>query len=582
MVRPTVNRTQSRITKNVSKTVISGRRVTYYAADFETTTDPADCRVWLWGLTPVKEDGKFEWGTDIDSFVERMSVENTTTYFHNLAFDGVFIISWLLENGFEHVSASPDNDLSPKTFTTLISDQGKYYTIRIRWNDRAETELRDSLKKLPFTLKTIADAFELPVSKGEIDYGKPREPGYQPTETELEYQRLDVVILALAMRRVLSEGFTRLTVGADALGEFTKLIGGKDKFRQQFPCLPIETDTEIRRAYRGGFTYVDPRHKQRMTEPGLVLDVNSLYPYVMSERALPYGEPSYFDGAPPEYLGNKLAIFSVFFTATIKPKHIPCIQLTPAGSRANPVYETVISEPMWLDVTNVDWKLINDQYDVDVYGYGGGWLFASAFGMFKKYINKWSEIKANSTGALRALAKLQLNSLYGKFGSNPTVSSKVPYLDGDGVVRYRTTEPETKEPIYTAVAVFTTSWARDLTIRAAQDNYDTFAYADTDSLHLLTETLPDTLDIDPNVMGAWKHEYNFMCAFFIRAKAYLERKADGSYKTAFAGIPDYVQKELTFDTIRDGAEIVGKLEGRHVRGGKVLSPKSYRVNYNTH
>ncbi len=66
-----------------------------------------------------------------------------------------------------------------------------------------------------------------------------------------------------------------------------------------------------------------------------------------------------------------------------------------------------------------------------------------------------------------------------------------------------------KEPIYTAAGVFITSHARALTIRAAQASYDVFAYADTDSLHLLTDTVPDGIDVDPVRMGAGKFEYAF-------------------------------------------------------------------------
>ena len=62
-------------------------------ADFETTTDELDCRVWSWGLVNVEtpDYDKVEIGTDIDSFIMRIMEYNTTTYFHNLKFDGFFI-----------------------------------------------------------------------------------------------------------------------------------------------------------------------------------------------------------------------------------------------------------------------------------------------------------------------------------------------------------------------------------------------------------------------------------------------------------------------------------------------------------
>ena len=136
---------------------------------------------------------------------------------------------------------------------------------------------------------------------------------------------------------------------------------------------------------------------------------------------------------------------------------------------------------------------------------------------------------------------------------------------------------ERRAPVYTAVGVFVTSYARDLTIRAAQANYSTFAYADTDSLHLLTDTVPETIDVDPVKMGAWKLEYHFSEAYFIRAKAYLELKTDGEYKVAFAGLPEAVSSTLTFDDLADGKILHGKLSPRSVPGGVVLEDVPYTL-----
>ena len=44
-----------------------------------------------------------------------------------------------------------------------------------------------------------------------------------------------------------------------------------------------------------------------------------------------------------------------------------------------------------------------------------GWRFSSSH-IFKDYVEHFYEIKKNSTGALRYIAKMQLNQLYGYFG----------------------------------------------------------------------------------------------------------------------------------------------------------------------
>src|SRR5699024_12102952 len=111
---------------------------------------------------------------------------------------------------------------------------------------------------------------------------------------------------------------------------------------------------------------------------------------------------------------------------------------------------------------------------------------------------KCSTIKETTTGGRQMEANLFHNSLYWKLATNPDVTGKYPELDEDtDTVRLVTGEPEQRDPVYTAMVVFITSWARDMTIRAAQENYDTFAYADTDSLHLITTVEPKGLEVHP-------------------------------------------------------------------------------------
>ena len=208
--------------------------------------------------------------------------------------------------------------------------------------------------------------------------------------------------------------------------------------------------------------------------------------------------------------------------------------------------------------------------------YGGGWLFHSATGLFDAYIDKWSEVKAKETGGKREIAKLHLVSLYGKFASNPNVTSKIPTLDGDTVKLVRG-ENETRPPVYTAAGVFITAYARDLTIRSAQANYDTFAYADTDSLHLLQTNVPESLTVHPTDLGAWKFEYEFENAYYIRPKAYLERLTDGTYVNRIAGVPVGVSAALTFDDLVEGKVLHGKLAPKHVPGGIVLKDVPFEL-----
>ena len=467
--------------------------------------------------------------------------------------------------------------LKPGTFDTLISNMGKFYSITVNWEDGGKTVFKDSLKKLPMSVAAIADAFNMDIGKGDIDYHAERPVGHVLTPEEISYIERDVLIVARALKIQLDSGMTKLTVGADSLAEYKRITGGK-VFTRIFPILPDSMDAEIRRAYRGGFTYADERFKGKKLGRGRVYDVNSLYPSVMYDRVLPYGEPVFEPGLPKATKEYPLFIVSVTFTAKLKKNHIPCIQVKGSSFFLNTEYQKEIKEPVTLMATNVDLALWQDQYDMNIMSFNGGWLFKGAQGLFNEYIDKWMEVKARHHGGLRVIAKLHLNSLYGKFATNPDVTGKVPVFE-DNVVKLKTGPEATRDPVYTPMGVFITAYARDVTVRAAQVHYDVFAYADTDSLHLLVEDDPETLDIDPVRLGAWKRETIFQSAIFMRAKAYTELDMDGNYSTHIAGLPVSVAKRVTFESLQDGAVFDGKLHPKRVPGGVVLQDVGFTLKF---
>lgn len=450
-------------------------------------------------------------------------------------------------------------------------------------------------------VKAVAKTFKLDVQKGDINYHTPRPVGHVLTREEKEYIANDVLIVAKALRHQFAEGMTKLTVGSDALHEYKTLVGSK-LFDKMFPVLPETMDAEIRAAYRGGFTYADERFRGKITGPGIVYDVNSLYPAVMYSKLLPYGEPVFHNGLPRATKEYPLFIVSITFTAKLKKDHIPCIQVKGSSRFTATEYQTSIPEPVTLTCSSVDLALWEDHYDMDILSYNGGWSFHGVQGVFNEFIEKWSKIKAESEGGLRFLAKLMLNNLYGKYATNPNVTQKIPVLD-DGVVKLVMGDPETKDPIYTAMGVFITAYARDITIRAGQDNYPTFAYADTDSLHLLITEDPEGLEVDPNKLGAWKREYRFESALFVRAKTYTEKlfapgktdwnakdhtsdecaRQDGAshaacyHVTHIAGLPTRVGDTMTFDDFTGGRKFTGKLVPLRVPGGVVLQDVGFTM-----
>ena len=553
-----------------------------FVADFETTTIVEDCRVWAYAIADIDSE-LVEYGTSLDAYMESVQKRgNVIHYFHNLKFDGEFIIAWLFNHGFTWVKEK--QDLKSKTFTTLISDKGAFFSMEIVFKKKAKhvqkLKIYDSLKLLPFSVAEIAKGFHLPIMKGEIDYRKPRPEGYQPDVDEWAYIKNDVLIVAKALKTLLSQGLDKMTIGSNALQSFKDSVPNFDSL---FP-IP-HYDDDVRRSYRGGFTYLNPRYANKEVGPGIVLDVNSLYPSVMKDCPMPFGEPIYFEGKYQEDPLYNLYVVMLTCNFEVKPDHVPTIQIKNSLSFVPTEYLTSSDgDDVTLVLTSVDLKLFFDHYEVTNVIWEGGYKFKSTIGIFDNYINKWSEVKINSkkegNAAMYTLAKLMLNNLYGKFALNPATHSKIPKMI-EGVVKYELGPQEIRDAVYIPVGSFITAFAREKTIRAAQILYDRFIYADTDSLHLEGLELPD-LAIDDTLLGAWKWEGKFSKARYIRAKTYIEmisdpKEDDFKLKVTCAGMPKTCYDKVTFSNFRPGARYSGKLVPKHVPGGIVLQDIDFTI-----
>jgi hypothetical protein len=549
--------------------------------DFETTTTPDDVRVWASCLVNVDTFEVENISNDMEGFIDYIHNKNSTVYFHNLKFDGEFIIHWLLTHGFTY-----SDEKQPNTFSTLITDTGIFYAITIYFNKFKKRYnkcvILDSLKKIPFPVSVIAKTFKLEESKLSIDYDAPREKGHVLTPEERDYIIADCVIVAKALKNQFDAGLTKMTIGADALGGFKDIVTRK-RFEQWFPTLPLDIDSDIRRSYKGGFTYLNPKYKNKRLK-GIVYDVNSLYPSVMYYNDMPYGYPLYYDGKYVDDGFYPLYIQRIRCEFELKRGYLPTIQLKNNHAFISTEYlKNSGGEIVELTLTSIDLELFLKHYDVYNLEYVNGYKFKKCTGVFTKYIDYWSGIKSQSkidgNYGLYTISKLMLNSLYGKFSTNPKTISKTPYI-ADNVVHYSLQEPEYKEPVYTAVGCFITAWARYKTITTAQSVIDCFVYADTDSIHLCTDNKPDgwqpDIDIHDTKLGAWKFEGAFTDSKFIRAKTYMET-IDGVTHVKCAGMPDNVKKQVTYDNFSMGNKFGGKLKPSRYAGGIVLTPTDFTI-----
>lgn len=596
-----------------------------YAGDFETTTDENDARVWAYSLCNIEDYTEFIYGTSIEEFFKFCEdyQHNYKIWFHNLKFDGSWLISYLLQQGYTWINDKKDKD--DKTFTTLISDMGQFYSIVVYFKVNKKSrhtnkvEFFDSLKIFPnFSVEKVAQAFDLPIQKLKIDYKKYRPIGYELDESEIAYIRNDVEIMARALKEMFSRGLTRMTIASNAI---KNLRDNFPNFRRNYPVLPFDVDKAIRKSYRGGFTYVNDAWQEKEVKNGVVLDVNSLYPSCMSSPyPLPFGQPKLFEGKYKYDKTYPLYVQSITCIFEIKPGKIPSIQIKNNLSFVpNEYVKSSKDEFVTLYLTKPDYELFKSQYNIYYPKYNGGWKFKSVVGNFDEYINRWMEqkIKAGKEGnaPLKVISKLMLNSAYGKLGCSSEGSKKAPYLDGNGILRFRVLEKEKREPLYVASAAFITAYGRRRTITTSQyiKDYtikkygeDRYYYSDTDSIHAgLTdedlEELKDVIKIDDFKLGYWAKEAEFTRAYYIRQKCYIE-EINGKVNVTVAGLPKYLAPLVTFENFKKGFTTEGmtlddmirlatengateeeiekiqhKLTYKYVKGGVILADTDFTI-----
>lgn len=571
-----------------------------FACDFETTVFEGQekTEVWAAAFSELYTDNTSVYNNINDFFNSLIEEEqNLDLYFHNLKFDGEFIVSWLFNQKYKNAIETPsiedvnthyyptkDNLLLNKSFTVTISDSGLWYAIKIKTEYGHIINIYDSLKLLPFSLDEIGKSFNTQHQKLSIEYIGYREAYNRITEVEYEYISNDVLVLKEALEIFFNKGYNKLTIGSCCLSEYKNLyeLVTTNKFEDTFIDLSSiklssnifgcnNIDAFVRKTYKGGWCLVKEGEEKKIIKNGLTADVNSLYSSVMhslSGNVYPVGKPIIWTGdyIPVEAKKpNKYFFIQLKTRFKLKKDMLPTIQIK--GDIKYPSNKWLTTSDIYnkntgsytsfyyddfgkrqeaiplLTLTMSDYELLNKHYDLFDTKIIGGCYFNALSGIFDEYIDKYMSIKITSKGAERQLAKLFLNNLYGKFSVKNDNSFKVPILNEEsGIVEYYTVHNYDRKLINIAVGSAVTSYARYFTITHAQDNYKHFIYADTDSIHCDC-TIKDlkNIEIDDRQLLKWKIESEWDFGYFVRQKTYIEHiKNDNGnyYNIKCAGLPE--------------------------------------------
>jgi len=511
---------------------------------------------------------------DALSYLLKAKYNKYRVYFHNLSyFDSVYIIRILAK-----IKKSNHYKLIPQ-----LKD-GKIINLRVNYGP-GKSKLynlyfRDSYLLMPESLDKLAKAMKVEHKSlfpiyypGNVDLNYiGRCPDYKYFKKNLEFDKYIEYLLNFVHNKWSLKDETIKYCIQDCkslyqvLDKFNELIFDKYNLNihnyptlsslafaiyrghylkdYKIPLIGGNMLNDIREGYFGGHTDM---YKPSGGEAAkiYVYDVNSLYPFVMSECKMPVGNIQYFEGDIYKTHKNPYGFFLAEIQAPIT-LNIP-ILLTKA--KINNVLRTLAPLGKWTGVIFSD-ELMNAKdfgYKIKVLK---GYTFESEF-IFKDFINDLYKIKSTHSKdhPMYLISKLLMYSLYGRFGmheetfltKNDIVNNKelIEMMEDNNILDIMnlgddsyliTYIPNNKDNDYDSLFNSMTYFKISISLSAAitayarihmsqfkkSDNKYNLLYSDTDSI-AIDQPLPD--DMISNELGKMKLEYIFQRAVYLGGSA---------------------------------------------------------------
>lgn len=335
-----------------------------------------------------------------------------------------------------------------------------------------------------------------------------------------------------------------------------KNIAFRDNHSKDTPYSLYKANTFLekycRPGYHGGFDYMSDLART-YSGPAVVLDCNSIYPYVSHwNMPLPCIEDAGLGDVPKQYRSDKyFSVLKLEVSLRLKEDGIPMLQ----RDNSSNLSDKYIGECEHLNLTlnTFDLKIMHENYDVLYQKCISHITFASSADMFTDYIDPLYEKKRTSSGVERSFNKLLMNGALGTFAKKAYTMKDVCYLSDNDVVLFR------KEPLsekdynkeldkvsgYVYLGAAITSAARLYLSRMIKKvPGDRYLYSDTDSIHITGDCIPEGIPISDK-MGDFKVEHRFSD---VRYKGLKEYVAVENGKVAFtlAGV-SHISTELLAD-----------------------------------
>ena len=408
-------------------------------------------------------------GRTLDEFMDFIIQDgkNKIIYFHNLSFDGDFIIKWLFRN-------YPKNFKQDYQFTTenyeVVNQVPKYnwfsffkngnkiynidWAVRKKIRDRimkVKIQFRCSYNLMPSSIDSLGKSFKInKMDEEEINnlilkgYIKEKKEfydlgGYYVHDDPylrnvfVSYIKRDVMIAKTAFlnyketvestKDAINNKYNKQDVHLQKILTTASLVQKLVKnniwnndhlhtsVKKGLKIHSYEQYALMRKFYSGGFTQFNPRyHNKVFDKQGFSIDINSSYPWAMTQP-LPYGE---LLEEIPENTKNYLTYCIVKMRYKIKSKFINFICLKNKTEK-QVRYSMHGSGEFYFLLDELEFY--KKVYDIEIIEIK--YLYARCFTFLKPFIEEYyrlkSEASANGQAALTTTYKLLLNSLYGSF-----------------------------------------------------------------------------------------------------------------------------------------------------------------------
>ena len=406
--------------------------------------------------------------------------------------------------GFDYVSLVEHLTKRTKIKYEVIMSQSKIVLLyvflgedRFEFVDSSNVFINTSLAKL-------CEIFDVPtkklsgVDRREIEDAKREDP-----DRYYEYLGKDVISLyqvCKSFERYLEIDFFPVTLASLSLYLYRRRFQKHILFSPRKPV-----DEFISKAYAGGRVEVFWAGKH--DDIGLY-DVNSLYPAVMRNAEFPVGTPV----RATKFHDDRIGVYHVRFRQSDR-KIPPVLWSKDEINGLEFVYE---GEGHFFD-PEIRLALARG-VEIEVLK---GYVWLRTAPLFREFVDHFYKLRMDNRGnALDYIAKILMNSLYGKFGQkeNKYTLCRLNYKEltdalleeGTSVKNYdperglyEVSRPRRISHRVVNIAAQVTSMGRTALNTAILENAERIVYCDTDSIHIKGELDPKFIS---TALGAWKLE----------------------------------------------------------------------------